>query len=134
MSLLVSIFLVPATLADQPIEEISPYEAQYITASYVPTPEKPIIKNIERCNCVLYVKKLLGITQSLGVAKNIPVSTKEPFIGAIVITYESVWGHAAIVDDVQGDNLILIESNFEHCKTTEGRKLSIYSPLIKGYR
>lgn len=88
------------------------------------------------CSCVSYLKKkfnIIGSTSSTGLAKDIPITTKTPFVGAIVITYESASGHAALVTALEGSTIVLEENNYESCRTTYDRKLSIHSPLIKGY-
>lgn len=81
--------------------------------------------------CVPFARAYSGI-QISGTAKNIPINSSTPEVGAVVITYESGAGHAAVVTGISGDILEVIERNFEPGKVTK-RKLSINSGLIKGF-
>lgn len=97
-------------------------------------PLKPKHKNFNPCNCWSYVKAVRGtdMPNGFGMAKNYPVNMSEPFIGAIVVTYESGYGHLGIVIDVSRDIITIEDYNYERCAHTV-RPLPIDSPLIKGY-
>lgn len=89
------------------------------------------------CNCVLYAQSQgLGLS-GYGLAKNYPINSLTPGLSGWVVTYESrpgpiVTGHIAkyILDN---EELVLDEDNYKSCQVTKGRRLSIHSPLIKGY-
>jgi len=87
------------------------------------------------CWCVPWVKAQLGITESMGDAKDWKPNTQIPTIGAVVITRESSLGHVGLVTDYDpAQGIITIsEKNFVHCTVTHGRKLSVNNPTIVGY-
>lgn len=95
-----------------------------------PIKPKPVQTN---CQCVPYIKALLGITESIGAAKNWEPNTQIPTIGAVVITVESSLGHVGLVTDIQDGYLIISEKNFTPCTVTHGRRLSVNSPVVIGY-
>lgn len=97
------------------------------------TPPKPKFKPTGACSCVLWVKAQVPFTRSVGNARNWPVTSKVPSVGAVVVTYESRPGHVALVTGIEGDFLILSEANYSRCRVTHGRRLNIHSSLIKGF-
>lgn len=120
-------YLLPSTLADvEPKTEEQP-NAQYVYAHSVTT-------ELHTCNCVLFAKTMLGIKESLGVAKDIKPTSPVPYVGGLVITNESEFGHVAVITEIKNGYLYLTESNYVHCKITYNRKLPIDSQKIKGYR
>jgi len=69
-----------------------------------------------------------------GTAGNIVPNTSVPEVGSAVITNEGPLGHVALIKEIEGDNLILIESNFYGDeRITSGRVLPVDSYKIKGY-
>lgn len=126
------------------VTEASDYDYDYsfdgnfvVAGSAIPLPEPPVtLYNAPgasiRCSCILYVKGLLGVTESWGHAKNLKPNSFEPKIGSVVITREGP-GHVALIVDIKDGKLILNESNYVKCKITKGRELPIDSPLIRGY-
>lgn len=86
------------------------------------------------CSCVSWVNWKYGTNLKTldGYARSIPTNSKEPAMAGFVITRESWAGHVGryILD---GDYLVLTESNYSKCRVTVGRRLSIFSPLIIGY-
>jgi hypothetical protein len=86
------------------------------------------------CNCWSYVVFKRGGNMPLGygAAKNYPVSSKTPQIGAIIITYESNSGHMGIVVGIEENYVIIDDYNYKKCGHTI-RKLPINSSLTKGY-
>ena len=89
----------------------------------------------ETCSCVLFSKRLTGFTQSVGYAKNWPKNSEVPVIGGVVITSESSGfntGHVAVISEINGDTLTLLEANFERCKHTT-RKIKTNDKVILGY-
>lgn len=87
-----------------------------------------------RCSCVSYAKFKTGFTKSIGAARNWPVNSDQPSIGAVIVTYESALGHVGIVSHWDATYVYLeSEANYSRCRMTYGRKIPIGSPLIKGY-
>jgi hypothetical protein len=85
------------------------------------------------CSCVSFARWKTGINVgSIGVARNHPVNSHTPSVGAIVVTYESYAGHLAVVTAVDGQYISVIEANHIHCQVGT-RTIRIDSPLIKGY-
>lgn len=86
------------------------------------------------CNCWSYVKfKRAGIMPlGYGWAKNYPVNSQTPQVGAIIITYEGSKGHMGIVAGVTETKVIVDDYNYKRCGHTI-RELPINSKLIKGY-
>ena len=95
-------------------------------------------KPFDPCNCVSYVKyrRNGNIPVGYGFAKNFPVNSQVPQIGAVIITYESFkgtsTGHAGIVIGVNENKVVIDDYNYKPCKNTI-RELPLDSPLIKGY-
>lgn len=89
------------------------------------------------CSCVLWAHAKLGVSFSVGLAKNHPMNTKTPSVGDIVVTHESSagWntGHLAVVTAVQEKGIVVSEGNYVRCKETHGRFISFSSGLIRGY-
>lgn len=99
----------------------------------VETPKKEK-KPFDPCNCWSYVKfKRAGkMKTGYGKARNYPVNSQVPQIGAIIITYESASGHMGIVAGINENKVIIDDWNYERCKHTI-RELPLNSKLIKGY-
>lgn len=57
----------------------------------------------------------------------------EPAPGAIMVTGESWWGHVAIVEAVNGDQITVSEMNYNGWGVTSSRTISKYNPVIKGF-
>lgn len=135
----VGVYLLPTTVAEEPnIGESPAYSSQFIYPLANPSlsnySELPNSSKFHPCNCVLYAKYILGITESLGVAGHIQPTRLTPYIGSLVITSEGSMGHVAIVTNIKDGLLYLREANYVHCKITYDRTLAIDSSLILGYR
>lgn len=90
-------------------------------------------QTVHPCNCVLWAQANgLPKPWGFGAAKNYPVNSLVPADTGFVVTYEGPYGHMAryVLD---GEWLILEETNYPVCGYYKGRKLHINSPLIKGY-
>ena len=86
------------------------------------------------CSCVSYARYRTGINVgSIGVARNHPVNSQTPKVGAILITYESSAGHASVVVGFDSEYVYVDEANYSRCKLTKGRAIRLNSKLIKGY-
>lgn len=92
--------------------------------------------HLQPCNCVLTARKfnsdLPRGLYSLSQKKRI-INSKEPTIGATVITNEGNWtGHAATVIGIDNETITLLEANYKRCKVTT-RVLDKDSKKIVGY-
>lgn len=56
-----------------------------------------------------------------------------PAVGAILVTNESWWGHVAIVEAVNGDQVTISEMNYQGFGVISSRTISNSNPVIKGY-
>ncbi len=84
------------------------------------------------CSCVSLVKALTGYTQSVGRARNWPINSKWPAVGSVVVTSESSAGHVAYIIGIEGNTLLLDETNWMPCQRGK-RRLSMDDPSILGF-
>lgn len=86
------------------------------------------------CSCVLFAKAYSGKNPgSVGYARNWPVNSNVPVVGAVGKTNESWAGHVFVVTAINSDGTIsVIEGNLSRCRVTT-RKIPINSPIIRGY-
>lgn len=96
----------------------------YVQAQYVPTPVR-----YNSASCVLYAKQLTGYNKPVGLAKNWPVNSQQPSLGAVVI-FKYV--HVAVITDIASDSFIITEANYIHNKIST-RSLPFDDPSIRGY-
>lgn len=103
---------------------------------------KPLAVMIPRSRwggqCLAYIQKLKGCYASdphfRGYPNKIKPNTTEIKIGNAVLTREGYVGHVALIKDIQGDKIVLLESNFNGTETiTSNRRLDVNSDLIRGY-
>lgn len=96
------------------------------------------LANYPRCSCVLFAKAYSGKNPgSVGYAKNWPINSQTPQVGAVGITTESssgriYTGHVFVVQEVAGSQIKVIEANFGGCGIST-RYLNADSPVIRGY-
>ncbi len=83
------------------------------------------------CSCVTYVRQFRDFPP-IGMAKNLPITSKTPSVGAIMVTSESYAGHVALVIGVTDTTVTIKEANFVPCQKDE-RTLNINDKRIKGY-
>lgn len=85
--------------------------------------------------CVAFIQSLFNNYEEFaGRAADIEPNADQPEVGIVVLTNESNAGHAAYIYKIQGDVLILAESNYGFDeKITVGRQLKIDDPVIRGY-
>ena len=133
-------------------EEVPCKHVQFLKSSFLQTSVdiglvrkiemKPLAVMIPRSRwggqCLAYVQKLKGCYESdshfRGYPNKINPNTTEAKIGNAVLTKEGYVGHVALIKNILGDNLVLLESNFNGTETiTSNRKLNINSALIRGY-
>jgi hypothetical protein len=60
--------------------------------------------------CVIFAKRVTGINKTIGYAGYAKVDGFEPKVSSIGIMKE--WGHAVVVKEIKGDNLVVEESNW----------------------
>ena len=86
------------------------------------------------CSCVSYARWRSGMNVGpIGVARNHPVNTHTPSIGALAVTYESGAGHLSYIVDMDDKFIYVDEANYSRCKVTYRRAIPINSKLIKGF-
>lgn len=84
-------------------------------------------------NCVKYLESIgIDVPNGYGLAKNIPVSTKTPHVGAIMVSFESTAGHVSVVREVRADTLVIEDGNYFSGYRTI-RIINRNSSLIKGF-
>lgn len=138
MVFVLPLFIYPAfAMEAEPIKTTPQIEHPYIEALNIPVLPKFEGKEVPPsayCSCVIFAKQYLGIkNESWGVAINIKPTTDKPYAGGIVITKESKLGHVAVIKEVVGNELHVIEANYKHCQKSE-RTISMDDPDIIGYR
>lgn len=88
------------------------------------------------CSCVAFAQQY-GAVRGVGLARNHPINTQAPQMGAIVVTRESSGeantGHLAIVTDITKTGIYVKESNYVRCRITYNRFIAFSSGLIRGY-
>lgn len=67
-------------------------------------------------SCVIYAKRITGISRSLGYAGNTPTQGLEPQVGAIGL--EKRYGHAVVIQSISGEKITITEANFVKGKIT----------------
>jgi surface antigen len=103
--------------------------------SVAKTASKGVSTGYDVCSCVSYMRWRTGINVgSIGNARNHPVNSQTPKVGAIIVTYESARGHVGVVGSWD-ENYVYLESeaNYSRCSLTKGRAIPIHSKVIKGY-
>ncbi|MGE0126670.1 MAG: CHAP domain-containing protein [Blastocatellales bacterium] len=114
------------------IPNILPYGPEPYTGPIKPKPKKPTAYN--PCNCVAYVSWRThgNVVRGIGLARNHPINSKLPEVGAILITNESASGHLAYVQEVARETITISEANYERCAFGT-RTIRQDSPVIIGY-
>ncbi len=88
--------------------------------------------NLGFCSCVTFVKRITGVQESVGAARNWKINSTFPQVGGVVVTKESSYGHVAYIEAIDGNIMTLVEANYIPCKKSE-RKMAIDDPRIKGF-
>ena len=84
------------------------------------------------CSCVQYAKAVLGVTGTLGNAKDIIPTTASPSYGSLVITSDG-GGHVGVVVSKSAETITITEANYDTCASSS-REIPLKSPKIKGYK
>lgn len=133
-----------------PAEEQPTRHIQFLDASFLqtsvdigltrPIEIKPLAVMIPRSRwggqCLAYIQRLKDYRtdEFSGYPSRIQPNAIEAKIGYAVLTTESRVGHIALVKDIQGDELILLESNFSGYEViTDNRRLNVNDSVIRGY-
>lgn len=66
--------------------------------------------------CVIYAKRMTGITKSIGYAGSAKPDGFEPKVGSIAL--ERSIGHAVVVEDILDNGIVATESNYTKGKIT----------------
>ncbi len=104
----------------------------YVVASYVPL--KARITPKIASSCVLYAKWYLDRAEEFwGNAGQIKATSDAPYVGGLVLTRESPFGHVAVITSISSSSLEVIEANYIP-GTVSTRSLSINDIHIRGYR
>ncbi len=121
----------PKPLATKGSKKLLPVQPQLNGSVSKPSQPKSTVGTF--CSCVLFAEALTGKNPGIiGFAKNWPINSHIPTVGAIGITNESSAGHVFVVTAVDGANIEVTEANKTHCIVTS-RTLPINSPFIRGY-
>lgn len=83
------------------------------------------------CSCVTYIRQFRDFPP-IGAARNMPILTQTPYIGAIMVTNESSAGHVALVVGITDTTVTIREANYIPCAKST-RTLNINDLRIKGY-
>ena len=98
----------------------------------VPAPKKSVY-----CSCMLYLQSR-GISTRGDAIKQVANWNDAPIAGIVVLLhYRDKWtgeliGHAALVEKVFLNDMLISEANYEKCQRTE-RRISLENPHIVGY-
>ncbi len=133
----------PRTTVSQTIysEELRPAEFSFLEPDPVASEKlyqewlvKKLTKKVkfDPCSCVSYAKSVTGYSTSVGAAKNWPITSQWPTVGAVVVLSESWAGHVAVVRAVKDNTIVIDETNYIPCQKG-AREIEIDSPEIKGY-
>lgn len=105
----------------------------------IPEPKTQVKSFNPNCSCVTGLNAHFGTNFKTldNFARSIPINSKIPADIGYVITYESrpggQTGHIAHYYLLGNEIVIDWEANYERCKVSSGRRLTVGSPLIKGY-
>jgi hypothetical protein len=88
---------------------------------------KPVV-----CSCVCQVKEWLGITDSIGSAKNWRPNSDTPVVGGVVIQSGGKDGHVSWILKVEPTRVYVREANHKPCQISE-RWIDLSSSNIIGF-
>lgn len=109
-----------------------------VHAQTVPGDFSDIIPGTYGGQCVAWIQRYLKLTPQkypgfFNNADGIMPKDKTPQVGSAVLTKEGLY-HVALIIDIQGNDLILAESNYKGTELlTKGRRLPMNSIKIRGY-
>lgn len=84
------------------------------------------------CSCTCYAKQQVGLTESIGSAKNWRPNSDTPVVGGVIIQSGGRDGHVALVLQVEPTRVYVREANYKPCQISE-RWLDLNSPNILGF-
>ena len=83
--------------------------------------------------CTWYIYNKRPVAPRLGNARNWPVDTQVAQVGAVMVTYESRWGHVAYVEAVNGNYVTVSEMNADGWNVVSKRTVNINNIPLKGF-
>jgi surface antigen len=83
--------------------------------------------------CTWYVAQEKGITERWGNARDWPVNSQTPKVGAIVVTYESRLGHVGLVTKVDETMVTIREMNYIGYNRVSTRTVDYRTLPLKGF-
>ena len=85
-------------------------------------------------SCIEFAKAYLGRSgEKWGNAGDLKPSVDKPYVGGLVLTRESRWGHVAVITRITETHILVVEANYIP-GVISTRSLSVDNYLIKGYR
>lgn len=89
-------------------------------------------------NCVKFARQFVpnlqyGLWDKEDKQKAVDHSITWPSVGDVVLTGEGPYGHAAYIEAIEGDEMILREANYRAGKVTSGRRLKISDSKVYGF-
>ena len=113
--------------------EANPAQAEELYQEWFQTQKQKEVGYYNPCSCVSYAKWKSGIdVGSIKLAKNHPIDSQSPIVGAIVVFNLSPAGHLAVVTEVFTDTIVIAEANYSPCRVGT-REVSRDDPTILGY-
>lgn len=127
------------TADNQPIAflEADPVAADTLYQNWLDA-KRNKISRYDICSCVSYAKYKSGINVgSIGAAKNHPINSNLPAVGAIVVmnvnsqgAYNT--GHLGVVLSFTENSVTITEANYVHCAIST-RTMALSDTSIRGY-
>lgn len=85
-------------------------------------------------SCISYAKFVLGrLNEKWGNAKDLKATAENPYVGGLVLTTESRWGHVAVITAIKGTQLEVIEGNWIAGQVST-RSISLDEEFIRGFK
>lgn len=86
------------------------------------------------CSCVSFARWKTGINVgSIGVAKNHPVNSNRPIVGAIIVLYGGSTGHMGVVENFTDTIVTFNDCNNDYKCSCGIRTIDLTDKSIKGY-
>ena len=109
-------------------------QSSFFVVAYNTPPEAPKQPSGGVWNsCVVFARYYTGRDDIRGNAGDLEATAQKPYVGGLVLTTESKWGHVAVIRKIEGDTLYLIEGNWIAGQVST-RSLDVFSPLIRGFK
>lgn len=131
--------LIPLNASNEPRVQMAVVEVNEIKKEPETLFEKvTLLEGTYGGQCLAFIQRLFESyythPEFRGMARNIEPNSIEPKVNNVVLTDESKKGHAALIIAIEGDELILAESNYAKDEIIHvGRRLNIQDEHIVGY-